>query len=285
MRKKMIYISIILLIFLAIIKYTDSADIEIIPILTYHNIEPNPPMKRISYSIDDKKFENHIEYLKKKGYSALSLDEFSFKISNKNRKNKMKLSDQKDIMITIDDGKKNNYLYALPVLKKYNTKANIFIIGHRLIDIDKDYMVREDIERMIDSKLIEIGSHSYDLHYKNNKRAALEKKEDESHIDYNRRLRTDILKSKEILEKNFNIKINSFAYPYGIYNDEAIIELKKAGMDFAFTTEYGAFKNDGHSSNYKIQRINIDGLCSEKRLLLQIEFFKRLAVLKYKLNL
>ena len=52
----------------------------------------------------------------------ISLDEMVDLIVNKKR------IPHKTVSITFDDGYKNNYLCAYPILKKYNFPATIFII-------------------------------------------------------------------------------------------------------------------------------------------------------------
>ena len=67
---------------------------------------------------------------------------------------------------------------------------------------------------------------------------------------------SEIANSKLLLEKNFNIEIDTFCYPFGAYND-AIIELVKgAGYKFAVTTKRGRLKNLNEHA-YEIPRVPI----------------------------
>ena len=45
--------------------------------------------------------------------------------------------------------------------------------------------------------------------------------------------------SKEIIEKNLGIKVNSLAFPWGIYNGELLKTAKKLGYRYCFTTVRG----------------------------------------------
>ncbi|MBR2038566.1 MAG: polysaccharide deacetylase family protein, partial [Lachnospiraceae bacterium] len=65
---------------------------------------------------------------------------------------------EKPVLLTLDDGYENNYTNAFPLLKKYNMKAVISLIG-------KDMRLNENqLKEKHDSGLVEIGNHTYDLH-------------------------------------------------------------------------------------------------------------------------
>ncbi len=51
-------------------------------------------------------------------------------------------------------------------------------------------------------------------------------------------LKSEIIGSKEILEKNLGIQIKAFAYPYGVHNQTVRDVVKQAGFEAAFTV-YG----------------------------------------------
>ena len=79
---------------------------------------------------------------------------------------------EKPVMITFDDGYYNNLIYVLPLLKKYDMKAVISIVGsfteraQELNDQNPAYahMIWADIKALAASGYVEIGSHSYALH-------------------------------------------------------------------------------------------------------------------------
>jgi len=88
-------------------------------ILTYHKVSPN----RDKFSIDTvttKEFEEQIKYLSKY-YNICSL-EYLIEESLNGRINNRALA------ITFDDGYQDLYHFALPILKKYNTPAIIFLV-------------------------------------------------------------------------------------------------------------------------------------------------------------
>ncbi|MFN4235534.1 MAG: polysaccharide deacetylase family protein [Bacteroidia bacterium] len=89
-------------------------------ILMYHGVVNDDSSWFSPTHIHINQFEKHIEYFKK-NFNIIPLNEL-FYIVNNNIK-----TDKKNITITFDDGFKNNLYYALPVLKKYNVPASIFV--------------------------------------------------------------------------------------------------------------------------------------------------------------
>lgn len=95
-------------------------------ILMYHNVVPqNAPdgYKLQSITLTDIDFEKQIKWLNKH-YNMLSLEAYMQK----------ELKDKKDLVITFDDGTDITFEYALPILKKYNTPATIFVTTCQLND-------------------------------------------------------------------------------------------------------------------------------------------------------
>lgn len=93
-----------------------------IAILTYHSIidqHDDRPWAFLSTSV--KVFENTLKYLKKKGYTSISLNEL-YELKQ-NRKD----DDRKRVIINFDDGFLDNYTIAYPLLKKYGFKATVYV--------------------------------------------------------------------------------------------------------------------------------------------------------------
>lgn len=90
-----------------------------IVILIYHRIAPKEDIGFLK-PLNPKIFEKQIEYLKQ-NYNIISLPELQDLVKNKC------IPKEKTAVITVDDGYKDNYLYAYPILKKHNVPATIFL--------------------------------------------------------------------------------------------------------------------------------------------------------------
>jgi len=89
-------------------------------ILLYHLISPDLDKRFLATVLSPQSFDKQIENLGRK-YELLSLDKLAWYIQQG------KTLPKKAIVITIDDGYKDNYLYAYPILKKHNAPATMFI--------------------------------------------------------------------------------------------------------------------------------------------------------------
>lgn len=250
MKKKSILILIIILFnLLSGCRNDKTEEVMDIPIFLYHNVKPeleegdNPEM-----FVTNEDFEADLKYLKDNGYKSIDL-----KTLKDYKEDPTTIIPEKPFVITFDDGYLNNYEYAYPLLKEYDTQAVIYTIvwsvgRDKFILNDKDiipHFTWEQGKEMLDSGIIELGSHTYDLHnpegfsygYETVCGYGVGKIDGENQESYYNRIYEDLEKSKDLMEENLGVKINSFAYPYGIYNDTVIKVLKDLNFETAFITE------------------------------------------------
>jgi peptidoglycan/xylan/chitin deacetylase (PgdA/CDA1 family) len=100
--------------------------------------------------------------------------------------------------------------------------------------IDEYYLSSSDLKIMSNNGMI-IGGHSHSHPFLNKLSVENIQKEIERGVAY--------------LSKTINKKINSFAYPYGAFNDDVINCMRKNNMDYAFDT-----RTEGASSRYNLRR-------------------------------
>ncbi len=169
-----------------------------IPILMYHYVEYVTDERdtiRQSLNIEPHVFEQQLVTLKNAGYTFIWTSELEEIIKNK------KLQDKKYVIITFDDGYKDFYTDAYPILKKHNVKA-VNYVSYYFLDTP-NYMDTTDIEEIVKSNLVEFGSHTL------------------THVDITTLSKKDaldnLIKSKKYLESKFGIEVKSFAYPYGFW--------------------------------------------------------------------
>ena len=141
----MIYLFlIILLLFLVFILYNKTRK-NFVLCLMYHSIDSEKNKGGIF--IDE--FEEHIKWIKdKKTFKMEELKGLDYKLP------------KNSILITFDDGYKNNYTLAFPILKKYNMKATIFL-NTKFIEKDETYLNWDEIREMYESGLIDFQLHTH----------------------------------------------------------------------------------------------------------------------------
>jgi peptidoglycan/xylan/chitin deacetylase (PgdA/CDA1 family) len=204
-------------------------------ILMYHQIEKET---HEDLTVSFRNIEKQFEYLNRKKYTSKFFSELTF------------LS-KKTIIITFDDGYKNNYDYLPSLLKKHHLKATIFIPTKFIQGGYKDYkmMTFEEL-RNLDKDYFEIALHSHSHQNFRNISAA----------DAENDLKTNM----KILEDEGIEYSKVLAYPYGKYPkknpDKAFLfsTLKKSGITYA--VRIGNKVNYFPSKNpYELCRIDIKG--------------------------
>lgn len=89
-------------------------------VLMYHRVEDNVQGYDFAPSVTCAKMEQHMSYLRQK-YKIISLDELSEYVHSRT------LPSGDCLAVTFDDGYRDNYLNAYPILKRYNIPATIFL--------------------------------------------------------------------------------------------------------------------------------------------------------------
>lgn len=185
-----------------------------VPVLYYHSISSIEPKNELR--MPPSEFEKQMAYLSQHGYHTVSLTQLDNFFHGKGT------LPAKPIAITFDDGYKDNYTNALPILKKYGFTATVFVIVNEVGKNDK--MSWEELNELIHAGW-EIGSHTM------------------NHLDLTKlnssKLIQEVKQSKELLENHLGNTIKFFVYPSGRYNANVVKTIKDAGYIMAFTTVKG----------------------------------------------
>lgn len=194
-----------------------------IPILCYHNLNPIKPG---SMNMTPKKFESQIKWLKDNGFTIIPLKEAVAYLQGKRES-----LPAKSIVISADDGWESVYQYMFPIIQKYQVPVTLFIYP-QTISNGKNAMTWDQLKELQQTGLFDIQSHTYSHpNFKQDKRRF-------SADHFEKSVQTELVNSKQILEKKFGIKVTFLAWPFGIYNSYLEQEAVKAGYEMAFTIDY-----------------------------------------------
>ncbi len=211
-----------------------------VPIIMYHSILKDKS-KSNKYIITPDTLEGDIKYLLENGYTTIFVSDLISYVYNG-----VSLP-SKPIILSFDDGDYNNYTYVFPLLKKYNVKATISVVGYYTdFYSEKDeansnygYLRWKDISELIGSGLVEFGNHTYNLHKSSNGRYGAKKKYSESCKSYELFLTSDLQKLQDDFSKNVHYTPYLFTYPYGGISKESIGIIKNIGFKASFSCTSG----------------------------------------------
>lgn len=212
-----------------------------IMVLTYHRIN-SQTLESAVPTMTPKEFENQMQFLKNHGFTSVSSED----VDKYYKGEKVKLP-RKPVLITFDDGWRDNYENALPILKKYGMKATIFLVTGRIGN--SDYLTW-DMAKAMEKDGISFGGHT--RHHINMKNHQLDE-------DYN-----EIKQSYDDITENLGMSPRTFCYPYGgadmNHNVQKLV--KKAGFDLAFA-----------SNNFGINMSNVNPYAVRRVLMPRYRFF------------
>lgn len=202
----------------------------VVPILMYHHFGYD----KSTLFVRPDNFTRQMEYLKEKGYRVISLDQLIEGIKEGRKFNR------RSVVITIDDGYEDNFIYAYPVLKRYDFPATIFIIAN-FMGNKVGYMDWKQI------KIISWGNISFGAHTKNE--AYLPS------LKTRELLWDEIAGSKKIIQKKLGKSVDYFCYPTGGFTEEIKLIVEEAGYKGACTTNRGFAELN--KDLYELKRIKI----------------------------
>lgn len=215
-----------------------------VPVLCYHHIrDPKPGQSESfrSYSVSPAQFAEQMKALHDSGYQTVLPNQLF---------NYLAYGDPlppRPVMITFDDTDEEQFTIGAREMDKYGFKGVYFIMT---ISIGKPrYMSKEQIKELSQNGHA-IESHTWDHKNVN--------KYDSS--DFQKQL----LNPRKTIEDITGKGAYYFAYPYGIWNQNAISLLKKADFKLAFNL---STKRDSTNPLFTVRRMIVPGTWSSKAMI------------------
>lgn len=187
-----------------------------VPILMYHHVLPGEKAKEIAagyLNVPPEVFQKQMNYLLEKGYSVISLKEMTEGI-------KSNALPGKPVVLTFDDGYRDYYEYALPILKEKNFKSVVFIITQYVGG--ERYVSWSQLSEMAQTGLVAIGNHTLNHPYL----SKISPEEEQNQI----------LSAQSIINERLGVRAEFFAYPYGSVSETAKEILKENNFTGAVVT-------------------------------------------------
>jgi len=243
-----------------------------VPVLLYHGIEKNSNR----FTITPEVFKDHLFTLKKAGYQTITLEEFKDFIEGK-----IDLP-EKSFLLTFDDGRKDSYYEADPVLESLGYNAVMFVAAgqsltekslrstyylnkHELVEMQKT--LRWSIQSHFVQEsggFVKITKKGDAANFLSNKQYLSNENRLENDQEYRNRITFEIEESKKIIQDKMNNSVIAASFPFGDYGQQStnnltnskkiILAEAKANYNLLFFQVWpkpGIGLGDGYSYNYK----------------------------------
>ncbi|MDR1560459.1 MAG: polysaccharide deacetylase family protein [Clostridiales bacterium] len=218
-----------------------------LPIIAYHNFSAEIEVSD-DLNITPGKFRSDLLELKEAGYTAVFFSDIIGYYEHE-----FELPD-KPVLVTFDDGYASNREIAFPILKELNMKATIFILG---INAGREsdaitgeplipHFSAEQAREMVDSGLVEIQTHTYNLHrpFLN----MMSVRDFLTRETYKAYLTRDTFAVSEYIREATGASPYALAYPYGYYDKLTEQIMRESGVLVTVTSDPGI--NRIHRSKY-----------------------------------
>jgi len=228
--------------------------------LCYHAIL-DKPKPGDSYSLPQYRFTEQIEYLKVHGYHPVSLND----IIQAHRGGKQ--LPENAVFLTFDDGYISYYDFVVPLLAKYDYPSMLAVESSFITkppkDLPEKIMSWDQLRELSKNKLVDLVSHTYDMHgaiqYNPAGNVAPvvsvrgynpKTKRYETGDEYRARIEKDFRYQNSIFQKELGYTSKAIVWPHGRYNGISWDVARKYGYELGFTLEWG-FQNvrDLHAIN------------------------------------
>ena len=233
----------------------------VLPILMYHSFDEG------TGAVTAAEFESQLSALRDVGYTAVTYDDLFAYVAHGTE------LPAKPVLITFDDGYRNNLDVAAPLLEEYGMSAAISVIG---VSVGKDtykdtgeamtpHFSLEQALPWVERGILDIKSHSYDMHQVPERdgedcRRGVLRMEGESEEDYVSALTEDLLRSRAQLEAVPGLSADVFTYPNGLYDTLSEAVLRGLGVRATVTTDYGVnvLVKGVPQSLFALKRVSVD---------------------------
>jgi peptidoglycan/xylan/chitin deacetylase (PgdA/CDA1 family) len=200
-------------------------------------------------------FTSHLAWLRENGYTAISMDDVL------QAKAGRKALPKRAYLLTVDDGYEDFYVNVFPILKAYKIPAVFAVVGRWIENgVDQEegrsdpfyakqqFVTWAQVKEMSNSGLVEIASHTFDLHrgvlanpQGNRQPAAItgrydpETKTYESIEDRRLRVRADLRLNSQLIRQQTGKLPRIMVWPYGEMDKLSSDEAAGAGMPINMT--------------------------------------------------
>jgi biofilm PGA synthesis lipoprotein PgaB len=223
-------------------------------VLTYHHVTDQTNQR---YVIEPDEFAEHMAFLYENNFHPISLSEFLRFV------NTGVLPTENAVLITFDDGYESYYTQAFPILRSYRFPSVNFLISGRLrdsVERKRENMTTplsfQQVQELLATGLVEVGSHTYSLHEQEVKNEwgelgpetapvyleDLQRLEDDQ--EYRDRLYVDFTISRVSLSELVGQPIQTISLPFGYRNETVMQVAQQAGFRYMFSSTPGVVRAD-----------------------------------------
>lgn len=206
-------------------------------VLMVHGFKPAKKECQSAFEMTADSFEYLMQYLLDNDWHAMTYNELHQMVETRQWK-------KKHFYLTFDDTYDTVYTKAYPILRRLHIPFTMFVTKG-LVDT-RNFITMPHLQELSKDSLCTIGCHGLEHKpFRNFSPCEMDRQCNEE---------------KEWLEQTLDIKINSFAFPYGRVvevSNENRKQIRDMGFSLAFSAIEGTIRSAWWTSNYFLPRVNV----------------------------
>lgn len=223
-------------------------------VIAYHDVRDNvtEDVDPDQYAISTRRLIDQFTWLRNNGFTPVSAGDLLAA-----QRGELQLP-ERAVLLTFDDGLRSVYTHVYPLLRLFDYPAVVSVVTSWISGesrpsddayaIASEFITWEELSEMHDSGLVEVASHSHDLHrgilgnaQGNTQPAAITRQylgtRYESHTEYLTRIRDDLQRSIAQIHEHVGVRPRVMTWPYGAYNEPLIELADSLGMPITLTLD------------------------------------------------
>lgn len=191
-----------------------TAESVAVPVLVYHIVRPRYASDSAAVraiALTPETFDAELAHLRAAGYHIVGFGDLASRFASGTP------LPSKPVILSFDDGWRDQFEYAFPILEKYRDAATFFVFTNAIGR--NGFVTWADLHALLAAGM-QVGDHTRSHPY-------LTRIADEG------RLWDEIDGSRKLLEETLGVPITAFAYPFGQYDPAIVGLVKKAGFTSA----------------------------------------------------
>ena len=235
-----------------------------LPVIMYHSLVTSDSAAD-QYVCPISRVESDLAWLRDNGYTSVSLAQLVAYADGTGTLPK------KPVLLTLDDGYRNNLTLLPTLLEQYDMRAVISVVGE-YTDIytasgedgsPHSCMSWEDLNRAAGVERIELACHSYYFHHLTGRKGCA-RKDGESLDDWRAALTADTLAIRQALEEQCGVIPLCYAYPFGQITEGADQVMQQLGfrVTLSCNEQSSTLTAGNRDCLFSLGRFNRDGRLS-----------------------
>lgn len=191
------------------------------PILMYHYVSDPPAdadIYRTDLSVSPAELRRQLTYLRDNGYTTITLYDLARALANR------QALPPKPVILTFDDGYRDNYTNAFPLLREFGMRGVFFLVTDFIDSGNPNYMTWEMAAEMARAGM------SMEIHTRTHPNLTELKPED---VIY------QVQGAQQIIAQRTGVTPRFVAYPGGFFNEAIVGQMRDLDLWGGVTTRFG----------------------------------------------